>query len=891
MALAPGQRIGVYEVIGPLGAGGMGEVYRARDARLGRDVALKVLPAVFAADQERLARFEREAQVLAALNHPHIAQIYGIEDGPAKAGPHETTRALVMELVEGETLAERISGQPLPADDALAIARQIADALEAAHEQGIIHRDLKPANIKVTPAGAVKVLDFGLAKLNDPNVSNVSNVPNVPNAPNVSMSPTVISPAMTTVGVLLGTAAYMAPEQARGRQTDRRVDVWAFGCVLFEMLSGRQAFPGSDVTEVLATVLKSEPEWDALPSTTPPRVRRVLERCLQKDPKQRIRDIGDVRLGLDGAFETRVAASSASEPARQRRVFWPIAVVAVALLAAGLTWLFGRPAPASEVTKRFAMVLPTGDLLPFTAGTMVAVSPDGRTLAYRAARGGTIRLFVRQIDQVEAAVVGDATPGEAPFFSADGEWIAYNAVNALRKVSVRGGPAETIAPVTDSFRGGDWSADGTIALAGGTLSIVPSTGGTLTTLATAPAGKRFWYPQIIAGGRAILYTSSFPRPDAGDIELLDVESKTSRKLLPGAAGRLLPTGHLVYIRSGTLWAVRFDESSLQVQGTPVPVVEGVRVEGGGAVQYNVGRDGTLMFIAGANSTATRLMWIDRDGREETLGLPPRAYFSVRLDRTSRLAAIDVRDQGNEGSDIWVLPLGRLTPTRVTFDAADDTLPAWTPDGKLVFSSTRETVLSLFSQPADGTGSAVKIAFDQDGLDQAVVSPDGKSVLARSAEDIVIASIDGRTVRKLIDSPFRDRNPDVSPDGRWLAYQSDESGVPEVYVRPFPDTGKGKWQVSEQGGSRPVWARSGTELFYLGADGTVMSVSYNVAANAFVPSTPRAVVRLPQAPGAHRGFDVSADGRRFLTIGGQTSTERAEINVVLNWLEELKKRVP
>ena len=878
MALTVGQRIGVYEVIGSLGAGGMGEVYRARDTRLGRDVALKILPEVFASDPERLARFEREAQVLASLNHPHIAAIYGLEES-------DKVRALVMELVDGQTLAERIDGQPLPVDDALANSRQIADALEAAHEQGIIHRDLKPANIKITSGGAVKVLDFGLAKLNDPNASNVSN------GSNASMSPTLISPAVTTVGLLLGTAAYMAPEQARGRATDRRVDVWAFGCVLFEMLSGRQAFAGSDVTEVLATVLKSDPEWSALPSSTPPRIRAVLERCLQKDPKLRIRDIGDVRLALDGAFEMAAPVAPAVPPAARRRLFWPVAVVVVAILAAGATWFLGRPSPAPASVTRFALVLPTGDQLPFAAGTMVGVSPDGQTLAYRAARGGNIRLFVRKIDQVEPVIVGDPVPGEAPFFSPDGEWVAYSAGNALRKVSVRGGPAETIAPMTDAFRGGDWSPEGTIVLAGGALSVVPATGGTLATLATAPSGRRFWYPQLIAGGRAVLYTSSFPRPDAGDIEVLDVETKTSRKLLAGVAGRVLPTGHLVFIRSGTLWAVKFDESSLQVDGTPVPVVEGVRVEGGGAVQYNVARDGTLMYIAGANSTTTQLVWVDRTGREEPVAVPPRAYFSVRLDPTSNQAALDVREQGTDGSDIWVLPLGRQTPTRVTFDPADDSLPAWMPDGRLVYSSTRGNVLALYSQAANGTGNAIKIISDPGGgLDQATVTPDGKFVLARSGEDIILASIDGKTVRKLIEGPFRERNPDISHDGRWVAYQSDESGAGEVYVRPFPDTDKGKWQVSE-GGTRPVWAHNGKELFYLGPQTTVMSVSFSVSGNAFIPSTPKPVVQLSQAPGAHRAYDVSGDDRRFLTVSGSNSTERAEINVVLNWFEELKKKVP
>ena len=880
MALTARQRLGVYEVLGPLGAGGMGEVFRARDTRLGRDVALKVLPEMFAADPERLARFEREAQLLASINHPHIAGIHGLEEGGA-------VRALVMELIEGDTLAERISGQPIPLEEALGLARQIADALEAAHEQGIIHRDLKPANIKITPAGAVKVLDFGLAKLNDPAASSM------PNRPGASMSPTVVSPAMTTVGVLLGTAAYMAPEQARGRAADRRVDVWAFGCVLFEMLSGKQAFPGSDVTEVLATVLKSDPEWSALPSSTPLRVRRVLEQCLQKDPKLRIRDIGDVGLALAGAFETTAAASSPAPVGVPRRGFlWPAGVVAAALAASVVTWVSNRPAVVPAEPKRFSLVLPSGDRLPFASGTMVAVSPDGRTLAYRATHDGAIRLFVRRVDQFEATVVGEAAAGEAPFFSPDGQWIAYTFNNALKKVAVTGGPPETISPVIDNqARGGDWGEDGRIVLsAGDKLAIVPAAGGSPTTLAKAPAGRRFWYPQFVSKGRAILYTSTFPRPDSGDIEVLDLASQTSRKLLPGVAARSLPTGHLVFIRGGSLWAVRFDEDSLQVQGTPVPVVEGVRVETGGAIQFSVARDGTLIYLPGAGNAAMDLGWVDREGREQLLGLTRRVFFAARVDRTGQHLALEVRD-GN--SDIWVLTLGRQTPTRVTFDAGDDFHPAWTPDGRLVFVSNRDNVTALYVQAADGTGSAQKITAGPN-LDQPDVTPDGRFVVARVSDDIVLVSLDGKgTAQELIQSPFRERNPTVSRDGRWIAYQSDESGVDAVYVRPFPDVGKGRWQVSDQGGgSRPVWARNGKELFYLSADQTLMSASFTATADAFQALPARKLVDLQQqVGGAARAFDVMADDNRFLTIKNDTATERAEIKVVLNWLEELKKKVP
>jgi serine/threonine-protein kinase len=539
------------------------------------------------------------------------------------------------------------------------------------------------------------------------------------------------------------------------------------------------------------------------------------------------------------------------------------------------------------------MVLPAGDRLPFAAGTMVAVSPDGQTMAYRAARDG-IRLFVRRIGQFDGTLIGEGTAGESPFFSDDGQWLAYVVNNTLKKVSVSGGPSETLATLTEGPRGGDWSPDGLIVLAGTTLSTVPAAGGTLTTLATAPDGRRFWYPQFVAGGRALIYTSSASRPDGGDIEVMDIASKKARKLLQGAAARLLPTGHLVFIRGGSLWAVKFDEDSLQVQGTPVPVVEGIRVEAGGAVQYAVARDGTLMYIAGSGSGASELVWIDRAGKEEPLGLPRRSFFSVRLNPTGTQLALDVRDQGADGGDIWVLSLGRQTPTRVTFDPADDTFPAWTPDGRLVFTSTRDKTAGLYSQPSDGAGAAQKIVSENSGIDQATVTPDGKYIVARSNDDIVIAEFSGKGgVRPLLEGPFRERNPDVSRDSRWIAYQSDESGVAEVYVRPFPDVGKGgRWQVSEQGGSRPVWAHNGKELFYLSADQSLMSVTFTDANGAFVAATPKKLMTLPQqAGGAARAYDISADDQRVLSIKSETSNDRAEIKVVLNWFEELKKKVP
>jgi serine/threonine-protein kinase len=379
-----------------------------------------------------------------------------------------------------------------------------------------------------------------------------------------------------------------------------------------------------------------------------------------------------------------------------------------------------------------------------------------------------------------------------------------------------------------------------------------------------------------------------PRPDGADIEVLDVASKTSRKLLPGSAGRLLPTGHLVFIRGGSLWAVRFDEKSLQVQGTPVPILEGIRVEGGGAVQFSVARDGTLMYIAGGASSEMELAWVDRAGKEEPLGIPRRGFFGLRLDPSGRQVALEVRDGT---TDVWVLSLGRQTPTRVTFDPADDSQPTWTPDGRLVYFSSRDNSTGVFVQAADGTGAAQQIVSAN--IDQLDVTPDGQFVVGRTGEDIVLVNLSGKaTVRKLIEGPFRERNPTVSRNGRWIAYQSDESGVGEVYVRPFPDVGKGRWQASEQGGSRPVWAHNGKELFYLSAEQSLMSVSFSESAGAFVQSTPQKLISMPQqAGGSARAYDVSGDDRRFLTIKNEAGSDRAEISVVLNWFEELKKKVP
>ena len=892
MPLQPGRRLGPYEVVAAIGAGGMGEVYRAHDTKLHRDVALKILPDAFAADPDRLARFEREAQVLASLNHPNIAGIYGLEDA-------DGVKALALELVEGPTLADRIAQGPIPVDDALPIARQIAEALEAAHDAGIIHRDLKPANIKLRPDGTVKVLDFGLAKLGAPDSSRASS--------SASYSPTLTTPAMTGMGVILGTAAYMAPEQARGKPVDKRADIWAFGCVLYEMLTGARAFDGDDVTVVMASIIKSEPEWHGLPPDTPRAVRMVLQRCLQKDPKQRLRDIGDARLALEGAFDAAPAAAAtpAMQPrpsAWRRAAPWAGGFAAGALLVAiaGAVTLTYRVDAEPVAPTRFAVTLPEGDRLPGATGTLLAISPDGRTVLYRTMKSGenTFSLYRRTMDQLEATRIGDGNVGEALSFSPEGRWIAFTVGTTLKKIPAAGGTAQTLAELPSTARGASWGADDTIVLGGQGAGLirVPAAGGAVATLTTPDSGRLHWYPQVLPGGRAVLYTSSEQRPDGGELEIVDLDTGERRVLLPGSGGRVLPSGHLVFLRGGSLWAVAFDSSRLETIGTPVPVVEGVRVEPGGAVQFAVAGDGTLTYLQGGIGTARRLAWVDRQGREELIAAPPRFYVYPRLSPDASRVASDVRDLEN---DIWIWEFARQTLSRLTSDPAPDQYPAWTRDGRrILFFSGRQGSLAAFSQAADGSGSAQRLGGAVSNIDQASVSPDGTRLLVRtrgpSSEDIATLSLDGTgRLEPLLQSKFTERNAEISPEGRWLAYQSDESGSMEVYVRPFPLVDSGRWQISAGGGGKPVWTRNGRELLYLTAMATLMSVPIHPGPD-FKFGNSTAIVDLSQysLSGAGRDFDISPDGQRVLVLKDAVPQGAdAQIHVVQHWLEDLKRLVP
>src|SRR5262245_14954264 len=711
MSLAAGARVGAYEIVSAIGAGGMGEVHRAIDTKLKRQVAIKVLPELLAGDPDRLARFQREAEVLASLNHPHIAAIYGLEDST-------DVKALVMELVEGPTLADRIAQGPIPVDDALPIAKQIAEALEAAHERGIIHRDLKPANIKIKDDGSVKVLDFGLAKFAESSTDSLSN----PSA--VSLSPTITSPAlMTSVGMLLGTAAYMSPEQAKGRAADKRSDVWAFGCVLFEMLTGKRPFDGEDVTDVLVAVLgKESADLNALPADVPVAIRTLLRRCLEKDRRRRIADISTALFAIDevATLGAATGASSRAIPVRQVPIWRRLAVYGGPALLLGLAlagggvWFAMRAAPP-RVSRLAITTTPATALTINGVERDLAISPDGARILYVGNNGR--ELFVRPLDALEAVSLFAGGP-RGPFVSPDGQWVGFIDGGVVRKkVAITGGPPVTIATLDATARGAVWAPDQTIVFATGVaatgLQQVSAGGGPVTVL-TRPDRARnevdHLWPELLPGGRAVLFTI-WPvsgGADAAQIAVFDRQTGTQKVVVRGGShAHYVDTGHLVYAAANTLRAVAFDPVTLETRGTAVPVVPEVVTTGGtpsGGVDAVVAADSTLAYVSGGAAPAglRTLVWVDRRGRETPINAPPRAYLYPRISPDG--ARLVVRDYDQE-DDLWIWDVTRLTMTRLTFTPTAEGYPVWTPDGRrLFFTSQGENVLNLFGQAADGTGT-------------------------------------------------------------------------------------------------------------------------------------------------------------------------------------------
>jgi Tol biopolymer transport system component len=895
MALAAGTKLGSYEVAAQIGAGGMGEVYQAHDTKLGRDVAIKVLPEAFAHDPERLSRFQREAKMLAALNHPNIATIHGLEQSGG-------TSYLVMELVSGETLAERVKVGPLAIEEALRIAVQIAEALEAAHEKSIIHRDLKPANVKVTPESKVKVLDFGLAKAFAGDTGN----------DDPSNSPT-LSAAATMQGTILGTAAYMSPEQARAKAVDKRTDIWAFGCVLYELLAGRQAFQGETTTEILAAVLRGEPDWQALPETTPFSIRALLRRCLQKEMNKRARDAGDARIEIEEALAAPVTAElTTTAPTKRFRtlgwralIFGLSAVLLGAAIAGLAVWnLKPAPAPTLQPVTRTVINLPSGQQLAgLENGPAVVLSPDGTRLAYSAFQGGNQQLYLRALDSVEATPIPGTEGAMNPFFSPDSQWLGFFADGKLKKVSVSGGAAVTLA-VASNPGGASWGSQGIIAFAPtqvGALQQMQEAGGTpqpLTHFEKADATHR--WPEFLPGGRALLFAAA---PNSinfsiGQIAVQLVGTGERRNLIQaGMSPRYAPSGHLIYAQGGSLMAVPFDPQRLATTGTAIPVVEGVlQSPFSGAVQYSFSNSGSLVYISGGlQSAQNRLVWVNRKGIEQPLAAPPRAYLNPRLSPDGRRVGVTITEQD---SHIWTYDL-RETFTRLTFEGNANNGAVWTPDGKRITFSTNPKggPLNIYWLLADGSGGLERLTTSQYLNAPMSWSPDGKllaffEVNPTTQRDIWVLRMSDRKLLPFLQTPFNEAVPRFSPDGRWLAYISDESGRYEIYVQSYPGPG-GKWQISTEGGTEPAWNGNGRELFYRNGD-KMMAVDITTQPG-FAAGTPRMLFegRYERAPFPSTNYDVSPDGQRFLMLKPNESADAAptQINVVLNWFEELKRRVP
>jgi Tol biopolymer transport system component len=916
LALTPGARLGVYEIIASIGVGGMGEVYRATDTTLGRQVAIKILPEAFASDAERSARFEREAKTLASLNHPHIAAIYGFEKSP---GMH----ALVMELVEGPTLADRIAEGPISLDEALPIAKQIAEALEAAHEQGIIHRDLKPANIKVRPDGTVKVLDFGLAKAMEPTGSM---------SPSVSQSPTITTPAMTQAGMILGTAAYISPEQARGKVVDKRADIWAFGCVLYEMLTGQRAFAGEDVSDALANVLKTEPDWTALPELIPTPITRLLRRSLEKDRQRRLDSAADARLEIDDALtapaigECVVRAPVVLVAPYWRRVLpWAVAgALGVGLaLVLLLWWAPWRPLPAAAAPLRLEATLGADASLVITAGNADApegnaavVSPDGFQLAFVAQPhgGSASRLYVRRLDQLTATPLGGTEGAVSPFFSPDGQWIGFFGGGTLKKIAVTGGAPVTLADAT-AARGGSWAEDGTIVF--GTnirnrgLWRVSAVGGTAEQLTTvAPVENAHRWPQVLPGGRAVLYTVSAVPADYTNawLAVMPLPAGTPHVVQRNASyGRYLPSGHLTWVHDGTLFAAPFDLTTLAVTGPAVPVVPGVvsSTTSGGA-QVEVSHSGTLEYVPGGENTSTSpLDWLTRDGKTTPLRATAANWSGVQIAPDGRRLAFSLADAAN--FDVWTYDAAREALTRLTFDPGLDTTPVWTPDGqRLVYSASRGgTAQNLYLQRADGGGDATRLTTSLNPQYPGSWDPSGRFLAfqegrPRTGSDVLILRLEGDEASGwkpgaptvFLSGPFAEQQPRFSPDGQWLAYTSNESGGTEIYVRPFPGPG-GKWQISTGGGTNAVWSRARRELLYRTPDGRIMVVPYRAAGNAFQAEKPRvwSETRVQLRPLTGPSFDLHPDGERVAMAPRTEAPAPTHVTLIFNFFDELRRLAP
>ena len=892
MAILSGKRLGPYEILSAIGAGGMGEVYRARDTRLERIVALKILPNHLSDRAELRERFEREARTIASLNHPHICTLYDI-------GQQDGTDFLVMEYLEGETLAERLKKGPLPIEQVLKYAIEISDALDKAHRKGITHRDLKPGNIMLTKSGT-KLLDFGLAKLRGPQGPVAS----------LSALPTEGS-NLTAQGTILGTLQYMAPEQLEGGGVDARTDIFAFGVVVYEMATGKNAFEGKSQASLIAAILGREPPaMSSLQPMTPPALDRVVKKCLAKEPEKRWQAASDVCDELKWIAESGSQFTSVPAAAVKgirslgRRALIPglVILLSVAVVTGLAIWNL-KPDPTRPVSRTVITLPPGQQLAGLDGGLAVALSPDGTHLAYVARQGGAQQLYLRAMDSLEAKPIPGTEGAVSPFFSPDGQWMGFFASGELKKVSVSGGAALTLVNAVYSY-GATWGSQGMIAFAAttaGALQQVSDAGGApqpLTRLEKGDVSQR--WPDFLPGGKAVLFAASLSGGNwnSAQVGVQPVGAGERRNLIQGATQpRYTPSGHLVYAQGGSLMAVPLDRQRLAVAGSAVPVVEGVlQSPVNGAAQYSFSSSGSLVYVPGGlQSAQSRLAWVSRTGAEQPLAAPMRAYRNPQLSPDGRRVAVGIMEQETQ---TWLYDLSQETLTRFTFEGNSNQNPVWTPDGKrIAFESNKEGSQNLFWQLADGSGGLERLTTSEYTHAPNSWSPDGQllayiEVNPATGRDIWVLRLGDHKAQPFLRTPFNETAPRFSPDGRWLAYVSDESGRNEIYVQPYPGPG-GKWQISTEGGTEPAWNPNGRELFY--RSGNKMMAVDIATQPGFAAHKPRVLFegQYQPTPATFPNYDVSPDGQRFLMIKPSEQAQAAptQINVVLNWFEELKQKVP
>ena len=885
MPIAAGSKLSFYEVLSPLGAGAMGEVYRALDTRLGREVAIKVLPEHFASDAERMKRFEREARTLASLNHPNVAQIFGVDQ-------HGETFFLALELVPGETLEERLKRGPLPGDEALEVCRQIAEGLEAAHEAGVIHRDLKPANIRITPDGRVKLLDFGLAKPIHSGEAKSS----------------VDSVLSTELGRLIGTPTYMAPEQARGKSIDKRVDLWAFGCVLFESLTAQRAFAGETVSDVLASVLEKEPDWTKLPASTPPHVRALLARCLSKDPRMRLRDAGDARIELERPAAAVRTAAGAHAPAGVlvRALPW-----AAAVLLGGLwlrTMLADRPPPATGVQSQLALRLPSGVEIDSVGNAeqnqLLAISPDGSRVAFLGREAGVRRIYVRALGSPEITPLAGTEGAICPLFSPDGRWIAFGIRGRLAKIPATGGQPVEVSPLGPD-RGGAWGPDGSLVFSPGKTSglvRIPAAGGEpveLTRPDSAQGERSHRWPTFLPGGDEVAFTiGRIDKPgdyDGADIEAVSISTGKRRKLASGASFvRVLAPDTLVFARSGQLVTLPFEQATGAPLGSGVPVLDSVAgVVASGVMHFDIAANGTLVYAErDPREGEFSLEWIARDGTIEALPLPAREYRTPRISRDGKRIAVAIGPGGGRASDLWIAEPERGSLSRLTFDGRSYS-PVWRADDERVAFVTSLGIKYRFAwKRADGSDDSEILVEFGDEFPRFPMSftADGDGLVfitqgaAGTSQDVFCWSRREGKVDAICATPAGEHYAALSPDGAWLAFVSDESGTREVYVQDFP-AHRGRWQVGE-GGIAPRWSHDGRELFIVRGQ-EILAVPVETSPS-FSSGAPRTVATLGFIPTDESvaNYDVAPDGRLLVVRGTSKESYQGHLNLLLNWRPEV-----